>query len=140
MVGNAGEEAMEMGGRTVSEKPTEEEAGLIGFGTKAAVDLPPMTAVPIEGNSIFFNSIIDRDATNLEKSLSLAAAMLPEDKRGRIVLISDGTQTEGSLSQILDQLKSREIAVDVLPLNYQYEDEVWLERLELPRSIKLGEH
>ena len=134
------QEALAFVARTVSEKPTEDEAGLIVFGRNAAVELPPMTTVPVEGDSIFFNSIIDRDATNLEKSLSLAAAMLPEEKRGRIVLVSDGTQTEGSLSQILDQLKSREIAVDVLPLNYQYEDEVWLERLELPRSIKLGEN
>jgi uncharacterized membrane protein len=137
---NSIQEALAFVARTVSEKPTEDEAGLIVFGRNAAVELPPMTSVPIEGDSIVFNSIINRDATNLEKSLSLAAAMLPEDKRGRIVLVSDGTQTEGSLTQILDQLKSREIAVDVLPLNYQYEDEVWLERLELPRSIKLGEN
>ncbi|MEQ9071458.1 MAG: hypothetical protein RLO18_32285, partial [Gimesia chilikensis] len=78
--------------------------------------------------------------TNLEQTLSLAAAMLPEENRGRIVLISDGTETEGSISQILDELKSRVIAVDVLPIHYEYDKVVWLEYLELPRFVKLGEN
>jgi uncharacterized membrane protein len=132
--------ALEFVARTVANKPQEDEAGLIVFGRNAAVELPPRKNVPVEGDSVVFNSIVDRDATNLEKSLSLAAAMLPDEKRGRIVLISDGTQTEGSLQSILSELKSREIAVDVLPIRYQYEDEVWLERLELPRAVKLGEN
>ncbi|MBT4864804.1 MAG: VWA domain-containing protein [Planctomycetaceae bacterium] len=132
--------ALEFVARTVADKPQEDEAGVIVFGRNAAVELPPRMNVPVEGDSVVFNSIIDRDATNLEKSLSLAAAMLPDEKRGRIVLISDGTQTEGSLQSILSELKSREIAVDVLPVRYEYEDEIWLERLELPRAVKLGEN
>ncbi|KPJ51650.1 MAG: hypothetical protein AMS16_07635, partial [Planctomycetes bacterium DG_58] len=78
-------------------------------------------------------------ATNLEKGLSLAAAMLPEENQGKIVLISDGTQTEGSLLSVLDDLKARDITVDVLPIEYAYTDEVWLEKLELPRRVKIGE-
>ena len=125
--------------RTVSEKPQEDQAGLVVFGRDAAVELPPKNSFPFETESVYFNSIIEGDATNIEEALSLAAAMLPEEKRGRIVLISDGIQTEGSLTRILDELKSREVAVDVVGLNYAYEHEVWLERLELPRMVKLGE-
>ena len=122
--------------RTVKDKPLKDEAGLIVFGGNAAVELPPRKSYPFEA----INSRIDRDATNLEHSLSLAAAMLPEENRGRIVLISDGTETEGNLSQILDQLKSRGIAVDVLSIQYNYEHEVWVERLELPQFVKIGEN
>lgn len=64
--------------------------------------------------------------------------MLPPDKQGRIVLISDGTQTAGSVSSILDDLKSKGISVDVLPIQYQYDKEVYLERLELPQNVKIG--
>lgn len=120
---------------TVSKKPERDEAGLIVFGRNAAVELPPRQSFPYEA----INSQIDRDATNLEQSLSLAAAMLPEENQGRIVLISDGTQTEGSLSRIVDELKSRGVSVDVLPIQYQYDQEVWLERLELPQAVKIGE-
>lgn len=128
--------ALEFVTKTVTEKPQSDEAGLVVFGRNSAVELPPRKSFPFEA----LNSRIDRDATNLEQTLSLAAAMLPEENRGRIVLISDGTETEGSISQILDQLKSREIAVDVLPIQYEYDKEVWLENLELPRYVKLGEN
>lgn len=127
--------ALEFVTKTVTEKPQEDEAGLVVFGRNSAVELPPRVSFPFEA----LNSRIDRGATNLQQTLSLAAAMLPEDNRGRIVLISDGTETEGSLSQILDELKSRDISVDVLPIQYEYDKEVWLENLELPRYVKLGE-
>jgi len=128
-------EALQFVARTAAEKPKKDEIGLVVFGRNSAVEMPPRTSYPFEA----INSRINRDATDLEKALALSAAMLPEQNAGRIVLISDGTQTQGSLSRILGQLKSREIAVDVLPIQYQYDHEVWLERLDLPRYVKLGE-
>jgi uncharacterized membrane protein len=129
--------------RTVAGKPPEDEAGLIVFGSSAAVELPPEHSFPIDENApegtLYLNARIDRDATNLEQALSLGAAILPEDVRGRIVLISDGSETTGNLKSVLDQLRSRGIAVDVLPVTYSYENEVWIERLELPQGVKIGE-
>ena len=116
-------------------KRTNDEAGLILFGKTPAVELPPRMTYTFEA----INSQLERGATNVEQALSLAAAMLPEDNQGRIVLLSDGSQTEGSLARVLDDLKSRDIAVDVRPIDYTYTREVWLERLELPQSVKLGE-
>lgn len=125
---------------TVTQKPTEDEAGLITFGSNAAVELPPQPSFPLEGGRLVLNSRINRDATNIEQALSLASAMLPEELRSRIVLISDGSETAGNLRQVLDELRSREIAVDVLPISYTYDDEVWIERLELPQFVKIGEN
>ena len=129
------DEALQFVAKTAVGKPKTDEIGLVVFGRNSAVEMPPRTSYPFEA----INSRIDRDATDLEKALALSAAMLPERNAGRIVLISDGTQTQGSLSRILGQLKSRDIAVDVLPIQYQYDREVWLERLDLPRQVKLGE-
>lgn len=120
---------------TVSGKPEKDQAGLVVFGREAAVELPPRITFPFE----VINSRVARDGTSVEKGLSLAAAMLPEQNVGRIVLISDGTQTEGNLARVLDELKARDVAVDVLPIEYTYADEVWLEKLELPRQVKIGE-
>lgn len=128
--------ALEFVSSQVHEKPDQDEAGLIVFGGTAAVEMPPQQSFPFEG---VVASRVRRDATNLEQSLSLASAMLPEENRGRIVLISDGTSTSGSLSQILDELKAKEIAVDVLPIQYQYDKEVWIEALELPQYVKVGQ-
>ena len=121
--------------QTATVKPPKDEAGLVIFGNDAAVELPPRTTFPFEA----INSRVARDGSDLGKALSLAAAMLPEENQGRVVLLSDGNETEGSVLAQLDELKSRGIAVDVLPVGFAYEKEVWLERLDLPRVVKLGE-
>src|SRR6185436_19383083 len=125
---------------TVTQKPQTDRAGLIIFGKNAAVEFPARTTVPLEANNVILNSLIDKEASNLEQGLSLAAAMLPEETQGRIVLISDGTQTEGNLARIVDDLKAKGISVDVIPIQYNFDDEVWLERLELPQFVKVGEN
>ncbi|MBS0202410.1 MAG: VWA domain-containing protein [Planctomycetes bacterium] len=116
-------------------KGTEDQQSLIIFGKNPAVELPPAKAFPLEA----LNSQIDRGSTNLEQALSMSSAVIKEDVQGRIVLISDGVQTEGNLSRTLADLKARGIAVDVLPIDYSYNNEVWLERLDLPQQVKLGE-
>ncbi len=121
--------------QTVTKKPEKDEAGLVIFGRDAAVELPPRATFPFEA----INSRVARDGSNLAKGLGLAAAMLPEGNQGRIVLISDGNETDGSAAANLDELKARGIPVDVLPIGYGYEKEVWLERLDLPRVVKAGE-
>ncbi len=120
---------------TVSSKEEEDQVGLVLFGRDAAVELPPQQSFPFEA----INSQLSRGGTDIEEGLSLAAAVIPEENPGRIVLISDGTATEGSLIGILDQLGARGIAVDVLPVQMHLEKEVWLERIDLPAQVKLGE-
>jgi uncharacterized membrane protein len=116
-------------------KPEKDEAGLVVFGRDAAVELPPRPSFPFE----MIASRVARDGSDLAKGLSLAGAMLPEGNRGRVVLISDGNETEGSVLPVLDELKSRGVPVDVLPVGFSLEKEVWLERLDLPRIVKKGE-
>lgn len=120
--------------RQVSEKPAMDEAGLVLFGAEAVVELPPRITFPFDG---VVTSQVRRDATNLADALSLSGAMIPTENNGRIVLISDGTATEGNVAKRLDELSARSIVVDVLPVNYHYENEVWVERLELPQQAKL---
>lgn len=121
--------------QTVAAKPPHDEAGLVVFGRNAAVELPPRQGFPFEA----INSRIAGDGTNVARALSLASAILPEEKQGRVVLISDGNETDESALTQLDALKSRGIAVDVLPVAFNFSREVWLERLDLPRVVKAGE-
>lgn len=121
--------------KTAGGKPEKDEAGLVVFGRDAAVELPPRLSFPFE----VINARVAKDGTDIAKALSLSAALVPEDRQGRIVLVSDGVETEGNVAGILDDLKSRHVAVDVLPIQYEYQHEVWLERLDLPRQVKIGE-
>jgi len=132
------DDALSYVAQTVTEKPYTDEAGLVVFGRDMAVELPPRTTFPFEPFEAI-NSRIAADGTDLGKALLLAAAVLPESNSGRIVLISDGVETQGNLSEALDELKSRQIPVDVVPVGYSYEHEVWVEKLELPRLVKARE-
>jgi uncharacterized membrane protein/Mg-chelatase subunit ChlD len=135
MGGKVSDQALSWVMQTVAQKPAKDEAGLVVFGRDAAVELPPRASFPFEA----INSRVARDGSNLAKALGLAAAMLPEQNQGRIVLLSDGNETEGSVTAQLDELKARGVAVDVLPVSFDFQKEVWLERLDLPRVVKVGE-
>lgn len=129
-------EALDFVAASAAEKPGADEAGLVVFGRTPAVEYPPRATFPFEK---YVNSQVSGDATNLEQSLALSAAMLPEEHTGRIVLVSDGTETEGKLKDVLSDLQARGVQVNVVPMDYVYENEVLLERLDLPRLVRLGE-
>ena len=118
-------------------KPQGDEAGMVTYARTPAVELSPRVAWDYEG--LAAATAVERDGTNIERGLALSGALLPEERVGRMVLVSDGVQTEGRLDEILDQLKARGIVVDVLPIRYDYDREVLLERLDLPRTVRAGE-
>ncbi len=121
--------------RLAQGKPERDEVGLVTFGRSAVVEMPPSVAFPFEGLAIQ----VERDGTSLEQALSLGAAVLSEEHAGRIVLISDGVETDGEAARVLDELRSRNVPVDVLPIAYDYDKEVLVERLDLPRNVRVGE-
>ena len=135
-VNEARSDALSAVARSAAMKPSKDEAGLVIFGRTPAVELPPRESFPFEE---FLNSQVGRDATNLEQSLALSSAMLPEEHRGRIVLFSDGTETVGQLEDVVDDLQARGVQVDVVPIEYAYDHEVLIERLDLPRFVRLAE-
>jgi uncharacterized membrane protein len=120
---------------TLGAKRPEDRVGLSVFGRDAAVELPPDVSFPFEA----VNSAVRGDGTDIAQALSLTAALLPEGDPGRIVLMSDGSATAGRLEETLDLLRARRIPVDVVPVDYRLEREVWLERLDLPARVKVGE-
>jgi hypothetical protein len=83
--------------------------------------------------------IIDRDGTNLEGGARLAMAVAPQQKANRIVLATDGNETEGSILAVAEAAKAAGIRVDVLPLKYAYDREVIVDRLVAPATARMGE-
>lgn len=131
-------ETLKVLARIASTKPASDEVGMVLAAREAAVEHAPSMAPPGEFTTTATG--VDSDGTNLAKALRLASAMIPESTEGRIVLATDGAATEGSLPSVLDELRSRSIAVDVLPIHHmETKNEVWVERLELPRFVRAGD-
>ncbi|MDF1809323.1 MAG: VWA domain-containing protein [Phycisphaerales bacterium] len=81
----------------------------------------------------------DTDGTNLMKAISLAIASAPDSVANRIVLISDGNETDGSLLRAAQAAKAQGIPIDVLPVEFAYAEEVILEAVQTPANVRVGE-
>lgn len=79
------------------------------------------------------------DGTDLASAVRLAMAVMPKDAANRLVLISDGNETEGSLLQAAQAARAAGVPIDVLPIQYQHDSEVIVERMVVPATARMGE-
>ncbi len=79
------------------------------------------------------------DATNLAAGVRLALAIMPQDTANRIVLASDGNETEDSLLAAAELAAANGVRIDVLPLEYEHTNEVIFERITAPSRARLGQ-
>ena len=86
--------------------------GVVVFGKDAisAVDLDSMS------RTISLKDV-EGDASNLETALNYAASLFPSDRSGRIILISDGKQTEGDAASAAHNLGNQDIRIDTVYLD-----------------------
>lgn len=80
-----------------------------------------------------------RDGTNLGEAVNLAIAASPEDAAGRILLVTDGNETDGSLLRAAEQARAVGIPVDVLPVEFDFREEVMVEEVQAPSGVRVGE-
>ncbi len=79
------------------------------------------------------------DGTNLMSGVSLAIASAPDNVANRILLISDGNETDGSLLRAAQAAKAQGIPIDVLPVEFAYADEVIVENVQVPANSRVGD-
>ncbi|MGH7243957.1 MAG: VWA domain-containing protein [Phycisphaerales bacterium] len=74
------------------------------------------------------------EGTNIESAIRLARAIVPPDAAGRLVLFSDGNQTRGNAEGAAREFaaSSRPVPVEVVPLKYRLEDEVYIANVDAP--------
>lgn len=77
--------------------------------------------------------------TDLAAAIEFTKGLLPKDGRHRILLVSDGNETRGSVSEAADRAGEAGIPIDVLPLEYHRSSEVMVERLVAPAEIRSNE-
>ncbi len=96
--------------------------------------LPSLTAREVDAQGI--GSV---DGTNLESAVRTALAVRPTDAAYRLLLVTDGNETEGSLLAAAESARALGVPVDVLPLTYRYDNEVIVEAVDTPASARMGE-
>lgn len=81
----------------------------------------------------------DTESTNLASAVNQAIANRPGDAAFRILLVTDANETEGSLYQAAQQAKAAGIPIDVLPVEFEYSEEIMMESVEAPANTRVGE-
>jgi hypothetical protein len=115
-----------------------DRAGLIVFGRRPRLELPPSDAPRFNLTEI--SSRIDGNYTDIAAALKLALASFPEGSGKRIVLISDGNENLGNAEEQARLARSLGVQIDVLPVaaGRRNEDEVLVERVDAPPLVEQG--
>ncbi|MDF1661530.1 MAG: VWA domain-containing protein [Planctomycetota bacterium] len=83
-------------------------------------------------------SLVGTDQTNIAKALDSAINSFSPGVKKRIVLFSDGNQTTGDFTALASRAREKGIVVDVVPLSYKLTKEIFVEKVVLPKNVKLN--
>ena len=118
--------------------PPDDRVGMIAFARNAFLHQKPM-----RGGYFLSPGRLDvmpgTDRTDVASAMRLAMAMFPHDTSKRIVLMSDGNDNMGDVLTEVRRAKADGIPVDVLPLQYEHQNEVYFDRLIVPTHAEPGE-
>src|SRR4051812_27729726 len=121
-------------GANLKQRP-DDQLGVVTVGESAYVQ-----SLPSKLNAKVEKQYIGGDlGTNLAGGLRLAMAVKREDAANRLVLMSDGNETAGSLLAAAEAAKAMSLPIDVLPVHYSLENEVMMEQLVAPGTARMGE-
>lgn len=115
-----------------------DRAGLIVFGRRPRLELPPSDAPRFNLDEI--PTPPDGHRTDIAAAIKLAMASFPQDSGKRVVLISDGNQNLGDLEAVAREAKLLGVQIDVLPVapGQKNENEILVERVEAPPVTEQG--
>ncbi|MGA1399988.1 MAG: VWA domain-containing protein, partial [Phycisphaerales bacterium] len=116
------------------ERP-EDRLALVTVAKRAEV-----AALPEASTELSFGGHAGADeATNLAEGVRMALAIVPKDAAARIVLVSDGNETEERVAEAADLARANGVPIDVLPIRYRRDGEIVFEELRAPTRARIGQ-
>ena len=119
----------------LQQRQGDNRAGVLSFGRD------PQVEVNISKDPQFgeFQSQPNKNYTDIASALQLGGSILPDNSRRHIVLISDGRGNLGDAVGEARLLRSEGVRVDTIALPVPLSAEVYVDRLDAPRTITQGQ-
>ncbi len=117
---------------SLGKRPPEDRFGVVTVARDAYVQSLPTATSP----RVDIGAAGQSDATDLRKGIDLARAIVPSDAAGRVLLISDGNETVGSLSSAAAALIAAGVPIDVASIEYDRSSMVRIEDLIVPAWVR----
>lgn len=121
---------------SLTSKRETDRIGFIVFGEEA------LTQSPLGYNSnLDMVSSPPSNGTNIEKAIELSNVLFSQSNRNnkRLVLITDGNETEGSAINSAYSSREQGVKIDVLPVLKESVEEIAIDDLVVPEKVNLGE-
>ncbi len=83
--------------------------------------------------------VVYQGASDLERALDLAQFGFASGYPKRLVLLSDGAQTEGDAWRALPRLRAQRVRVFALPAQAAVNRDAWIEAFEIPAGVRVQE-
>jgi len=113
----------------------EDRVGVVTVGREAIV-----AQIPSVGGEISFGGHGgDKDSSSLALGVRRGLAILPSDTMNRMLLVSDGNETVGSLREAALLAKANHIPIDVFPLEYATTGVTIFEGIRSPTRARIGQ-
>ena len=115
--------------------PVDAELGVVVAADGARIE---QLLIPVSQSSGLATAAIDGDRTDLASGLRLAGALLPDDTKRRIVVVSDGRATSGDAEAEARALAERDIPVDYIVLDPASGDDAAVSTITAPARVDEG--
>jgi len=91
------------------------------------------------GSPLDVRDVGSTESTNLETAVRLGMAVMPQTSANRILLVSDGNETSGSLLAAAKSAQAAGVPIDVIPQRFLRDREVIMERVIVPATAREGD-
>ena len=115
------------------------DAHYVPFGANTAVvgTLDQLKKIGVADNAS--NGSIDQSATNIEAAVDSALQSFTPHYLKRMVLVTDGNENAGHITNMLSRLKAEGVHVYTLPLEARVNRDAWVEAIMSPAEIAAEE-
>lgn len=122
----------------VSSEDKQDHLAIFSFGRNVVIDraLQPLLGQQMPQS---FHTIVDPTQSDIAAALRQAGGLLHQSGGGKIVLLTDGQETTGSMLKEVQLLQAMNVSVDVVPLSSRVGKDAAISRLQVPGQLKQGE-
>jgi uncharacterized membrane protein len=117
------------------EKKKEDKAGVLVFGTDAAIEISASPALDVQK----INAVVPTERTDIGAAIRLGTAAFPETGQKRLVLMTDGNENMGDAMAAVLAARPLGVTIDVIPLGVERGNDVSVQKLGLPNRVKKGQ-
>ena len=115
--------------------PEDNQAGIIVFGSDTSIEQFVTDKKAFTG----IQSTVTSTATNLQQALQSALTLFSDDSARRIVLLTDGNENQGDITQLTAAMDQADVEFLVRSYDSSVEEEVYVSNVTLPETISQGD-